>query len=282
LNDRPVLIITDSLDEGDTLHSALSERGLGSTLCRDPLVALRRVEEGNLELVVCALELPQIDGLELLAKIHYVSPDTPVLLTTRERDLPIDLDAALAGACTILRKPFTVPELMAAVARAMNTRESPHPPDPTVHDSALTSALSGIIRRLRGRRYEEMERVLKEVLRGDMIPFAETWRHLRYEEGLFPPRRSSPVGKLGLESGEGTRSAPQYSRDLAPYLAMGISGASDLARTFLPVLLDHVERESATVDALVAPLGFGASLDLGRRLLLRRFRVTLRGRPDES
>jgi CheY-like chemotaxis protein len=287
MSNEAVLVITGSLEEGDAIRSALSGRGLESVVCGNPLEALSRIEKKSLELVVCALELPGMDGLELLAKIHYVSPGTPVLLTTRERALPIDLDAALAGACTVLRKPYTVPELLAAVADAMSTRGLSHPPAETLHDSTLTSALSGIIRRLRGRRYEDLQNVLKNVLHGHAVHFAgDLAEHLRYEEEvLFPSLaelKASARPELELLEKEHDR-LRDYSKKLAQRLTQGDgAGAADLARTFLAVLLEHMERESAAVDAIVAPLGFAASLDLGRRLLQRRLRVSLRGGPRNA
>jgi CheY-like chemotaxis protein len=281
---RPsVLIVADSSGESHSIQSILLDQGWDASLCENAFDALARVERDGFNLVICDVETPEIDGLELLAKIRYVAPTTRVILTNGSRSRPLDLDAAQAGATATLRKPFTASTLLSTVTRALETAPDRVAPSETLHDSTLTDALAGIIRRLRTRRYEGLKALLQDVLKGETIEFAgDLAGHLRYEEQVLFPSLAElkPEARPRLKEIEREHDRLRgYSRELAHRLGEGDgAGACGVARHFLAALLEHIERESEIVDEIVAPLGYRASVDLGRRLLLRRLRVTFRGR----
>ena len=279
-----VLVVADATGESDALQAILSGRGWEASLSGDPLDALARIERAGFDLVIVDLKSPEMDGLELLAKIRYVAPRIPVILTTGSRSWPRDLDVAQSGATAVLRKPIVDATLFTTVDRVLKaTREDREPAD-TLHDSSLTNALAGIIERLRTRRYEGLKAFLQDLLRGETLEFTgDLAQHLKYEEEILFPAlaelKPEARPRLGEVEEEHER-LREFSRRLAHRLREGdASGAVAVAREFLAALLEHIDRESALVNEVVTPLGYRASIDLGRRLLLRRLRVSLRGRP---
>ena len=67
------------------------------------------------ELVVLDLQLPRLDGLQLLEELHRSRPDLPVLILSARTDLPTKLRSFQLGANDYLSKPFSFDELVARV-----------------------------------------------------------------------------------------------------------------------------------------------------------------------
>ena len=67
------------------------------------------------ELVVLDLQLPRLDGLQLLEQLHRKRPELPVLILSARNDLPTKLRSFQLGANDYLSKPFSFDELVARV-----------------------------------------------------------------------------------------------------------------------------------------------------------------------
>lgn len=127
------------------------------------------------------------------------------------------------------------------------------------HDGTLTDALAGILTRLRDDPYRMLQAGFEAALRGAADDFiGKLAAHLRHEENvLFPALRELvPWCEHELDAlEEEHRSLRIFSRNLA----LGITtrdgdGVRSVGRSFLAALLDHVERETASVDRAVGSL----------------------------
>jgi two-component system, OmpR family, copper resistance phosphate regulon response regulator CusR len=67
------------------------------------------------ELVVLDLQLPRLDGLQLLEQLQRKRPELPVLILSARNDLPTKLRGFQLGANDYLSKPFSFDELVARV-----------------------------------------------------------------------------------------------------------------------------------------------------------------------
>jgi len=65
-----------------------------------------------------------MDGLELLAEIRTRRPDTPTLMITAYGENDLVVGALRGGACDFIQKPVDRDYLIAALQRAMETREA--------------------------------------------------------------------------------------------------------------------------------------------------------------
>lgn len=72
--------------------------------------------------VLSDVRMPQIDGLELFARIHAIDPELPVILLTGHGDVEMAVAALKAGAYDFLTKPAGSDQLAAALRRASATR----------------------------------------------------------------------------------------------------------------------------------------------------------------
>ena len=100
----------------------------------DPEEAMRFVEERRPDLVLMEIELEGCDGIDLMAGIRDLQPDSlPVLVVTRApRDSALHGEAIALGVADFLTKPVRAAELLAAIHEIVPPpREPGSTPKPT-------------------------------------------------------------------------------------------------------------------------------------------------------
>lgn len=80
--------------------------------------AVQKLEKAAADIVIADYRMPGMDGLQLLAHIREHYPETRVILLTAFGSPAVTMQAREAGVFDILRKPFEVHELLAAVRKA--------------------------------------------------------------------------------------------------------------------------------------------------------------------
>lgn len=81
------------------------------------------LEENRPSVALLDIKLPDMDGLELLAKTKQLSPDTEVILMTGYGTVESAVDAMKAGAFHYLTKPFKIEDVLNLVERAAERRK---------------------------------------------------------------------------------------------------------------------------------------------------------------
>jgi two-component system response regulator HydG len=84
----------------------------------DGVDALEKIESKGYDLVVTDIQMPRMDGLELLKKIRQRAAPPKVVVITAHGSERHAVEAIQAGAFDYFKKPFEVDEMMAVVARA--------------------------------------------------------------------------------------------------------------------------------------------------------------------
>lgn len=102
---------------GDALHEAGYEV-LRAASGRDALLMLSE----NVRLLITDLWMPGMDGLALLTEARQRQPLLEVILITGNATVPSAIQAMKAGAFDYLTKPFTPPDLLDVVERALEHR----------------------------------------------------------------------------------------------------------------------------------------------------------------
>lgn len=75
---------------------------------------------GEIDCLISDIDLPGIDGLELLQAVHSARAGLPVILITGYPDTLKRLPASPEGHPRVFVKPFQGPELLAAVSEAIH------------------------------------------------------------------------------------------------------------------------------------------------------------------
>jgi len=104
-----ILVVEDDRDTVLFLRHVLESRGqFEVTHTSDPAAALALVVDEPWDLVVTDLELPGMNGLELVAALRRLIPSLPVLLVTPHATWVRGIDYP------VLTKPLRVEELLSA------------------------------------------------------------------------------------------------------------------------------------------------------------------------
>jgi signal transduction histidine kinase len=83
--------------------------------------ALELIRAHDYDTIVSDIKMPGMDGLELLAKIHELRPETLTLLITGHGDHALAIQALRGGAYDYLLKPIDRDYFVAALDRALHT-----------------------------------------------------------------------------------------------------------------------------------------------------------------
>jgi DNA-binding response OmpR family regulator len=103
-----ILVVEDDQDTALFLRHVLESRGqFEATHTSDPAAALALVVDEPWDLVVTDLELPGMNGLELVAAMRRLVPSLPVLIVTSHVTGVQGIDYP------VLTKPLQVEELLA-------------------------------------------------------------------------------------------------------------------------------------------------------------------------
>ena len=84
--------------------------------------ALELIRAHDYDTIVSDIKMPGMDGLELLAKIHELRPETLTLLITGHGDHDLAIQALRGGAYDYLLKPIDRDYFVAALNRTLHTR----------------------------------------------------------------------------------------------------------------------------------------------------------------
>ncbi|MDK2776328.1 MAG: sigma-54 dependent transcriptional regulator [Pseudomonadota bacterium] len=117
-----VLIVDDEESVCKALAQTLEIEGcdvLQATSGRD---ALRHIEYSWPGVVITDINMPGMDGLELMRDIRAIDPDLPVTLLTGHGDISTAVEAMRNGAYDFLEKPFSTDLLLETVQRASEKR----------------------------------------------------------------------------------------------------------------------------------------------------------------
>jgi two-component system response regulator TctD len=122
-----LLLLEDDLDLGDAVASMLQARCFEVTRCAHGLEAIVMVRRGDFDVLLLDLNLPDVEGLDVLRTLRDGGCRLPVLVMTARTAIHDRILGLNEGADDYLTKPFDIEELSARlkalVRRAYGTSE---------------------------------------------------------------------------------------------------------------------------------------------------------------
>jgi two-component system OmpR family response regulator len=118
-----ILVADDDDAICDTIEDALHLAGYLTMRAKDGQMALDRVRGDRPDLVILDVNMPKLDGFEVLRKMRSLSISTPAILLTARHEREDAVTGLKLGADDYVKKPFGLEELLlrvAAVLRRVN------------------------------------------------------------------------------------------------------------------------------------------------------------------
>ncbi len=117
-----VLVVDDEASMREFMEILLRKQGHRVATAPDAAGALRRVDEGGLDLVITDLRLGAESGVDVLRAVKERSPGTEVVMVTAFATTENAIQAMKLGAYDYVLKPFKVDELVLVVQKALEHR----------------------------------------------------------------------------------------------------------------------------------------------------------------
>lgn len=125
-----VMVADNDASVNSLLSAILADSGMRCVSVFDGEQALARLRKGDIDVLVTDLDMPKLDGRQLLGRLGEIEPLPATLVISGYLDPVVEEDLrGHAAVRHVLRKPFDVVEfaaLVEQVARARTSSESAH------------------------------------------------------------------------------------------------------------------------------------------------------------
>ena len=114
-----ILVADDDRSIRTVLTQALGRAGYQVRATASAATLWRWVEDGEGDVVITDVIMPDENGLDLVPRIRRIRPELPVIVMSAQSTLTTAVQATQRGAFEYLPKPFDLADLLAVVDRAM-------------------------------------------------------------------------------------------------------------------------------------------------------------------
>ncbi|MDD2542478.1 MAG: response regulator [Desulfuromonadaceae bacterium] len=115
-----IFVVDDDRFVLESVTTLLTEFGFSVRAFSSGQEAVRQFVLEPVDLVLTDINMPIMDGLELLEKIRFLDRETPVVLMTAYADLDVAVKAIQKGAFDFIIKPYRPPALVHTVEKGVN------------------------------------------------------------------------------------------------------------------------------------------------------------------
>ncbi len=118
-NPRRVLVVDDQASMRGRLRGFLEDIGIAVVEAENGIVALKRLEQEPLDLIITDIQMPGLDGLKLAqaVRLRGGKQSTPIILLTAQGGCESFADGVNSGAVSYLSKPIYPTELRRTLGR---------------------------------------------------------------------------------------------------------------------------------------------------------------------
>ncbi len=120
---RRILVVEDDENIRPVLEDILGDAGYRVRLEEDGAAGLRAVEEEVYDVILLDINLPHVDGIQILGAGRSIQSDAQFVMMSAYGSVDQAVEAMKLGAFDYLRKPFSADELLLVVDRALHESE---------------------------------------------------------------------------------------------------------------------------------------------------------------
>lgn len=130
----PILLVEDDVDLRDAVSETLSLNGYAVEEAENGEEALTLLAAHAFSMVISDVNMPRVDGFQLLRKIAGDWPQTPVVIVTAYGNVENAVQAIRHGAVDFMEKPFSIEKLLDIVRKYVPETEAVDAEEPIAKD----------------------------------------------------------------------------------------------------------------------------------------------------
>ena len=138
MSEARILVVDDEKNIRLTVAQCLEPQGYTVKTAIDGLDALSQLEEYDPHLMLLDLQMPGMNGIEVLQRSKELKPDLQVIMVSAHANVENAVDAMKLGAVDFMQKPFTPKEIRQLVATVLGRENVSDLP--TDYDSLMRTA----------------------------------------------------------------------------------------------------------------------------------------------
>jgi DNA-binding NtrC family response regulator len=141
-----MLVVDDDAASCRLVRAVFEAEGFDVSAAHDARGGLELAGEGDFEVIILDLHLPDENGIEVLTRLRAADAKLPIIMLTGHADVKTAVHAIKLGAFHYLTKPMDVEEVVLVVQRALETRALKHEVEDLrrqVDDGAVLAAQMG-------------------------------------------------------------------------------------------------------------------------------------------
>ncbi len=105
-----ILIVDDEVGILESLSAILQDEGYNTITASNGGDAIKMVQGEDIDLVLLDVQLPDVNGVEVLRRIKEIEPDIPVIMISGRATIRVAVDSTKLGAYDFIEKPFSPEE----------------------------------------------------------------------------------------------------------------------------------------------------------------------------
>lgn len=146
--EKHILVVEDEARQSTVICEALQADGLVAHPAFDGDMALRLFRQEEIDLVLLDINIPKMNGFDLIRQFRLLSANVPILMITAFSDIDSKMQAFDLGADDYLVKPIHLKELMAKVRVFLKRAEQFPLEEAEVHlgDLTINTAAKKVLR----------------------------------------------------------------------------------------------------------------------------------------
>jgi two-component system, LuxR family, response regulator FixJ len=141
LSEKHICIVDDDISICRAIQRTLAHLRVQSACFERAVDCIAHLQAHPCDLLITDVQMPDVDGLELLNQVKQLIPWLPVLIVTGYADIPLAIRAVKCGAADLIEKPLERESFLHKVCTLIETNQSPD----IQLGKALTKAELGIL-----------------------------------------------------------------------------------------------------------------------------------------
>lgn len=117
---KKILIVDDDLYMIKTMKDLLSDKGFATCSAYNGQLALTCFQDENPDAVLLDINMPEMDGMEVLQGLREIEHRVPVVMFTAINDIPTAVEATRCGAFDFITKPPDMNRLVTVLNQAVD------------------------------------------------------------------------------------------------------------------------------------------------------------------